>query len=137
MVAANRGGLPLVCGMTIFGGLLEMALAPLLHRLRAIFPSEISGLVIFMIGVSAGLAGLRSVFNPQAAPLSGMEWAVAGITLGTMIAFNIWGKGAARMCCALIGFVVGYAVAAAVGLIDSEKLSAVTQVPWIGFPDFT
>ncbi len=137
LLAAKLGGLPLVFGMTIFGGLLEMALAPLLHRLRAIFPSEISGLVIFMIGISAGIAGLRSVFNPQAVPLSGAEWAVAGATLAAMIVFNVWGKGIARMLCSLIGFGVGYVAAALAGLIDSERMSAVTQAPWIGFPDFT
>ena len=41
-------------GMTIFAGLLEAAIAPLLNRMRAIFPPEISGLVILMIGMSAG-----------------------------------------------------------------------------------
>src|SRR5262249_5494856 len=59
LTAAKVGGLPLVFGMTIFAGFLEAALAPLLNRLRPIFPPEISGLVIFMIGVSAAVAGLR------------------------------------------------------------------------------
>jgi len=137
LLAAKLGGLPLVFGMTIFGGLLEMVLSPLLHKLRAIFPSEISGLVIFMIGLSAGIAGLRSIFNAQAVPLSGAEWAVGGITLFTMIAFNVWGKGMARMLCSLIGFAVGYAAAAAAGLLGADTLLPVTQAPWIGFPDLS
>ena len=60
LLAAKMGGLPLVFGMTIFSGILETALAPLLNRLRSIFPPEISGLVIFVIGVSGGIAGLRT-----------------------------------------------------------------------------
>lgn len=69
LLAAKLGGLPLVFGMTCFAGFLEMALAPLLHRMRVIFPSEISGLVIFMIGLSAGVAGLQSLLGPHNRPL--------------------------------------------------------------------
>src|SRR5215216_5038676 len=38
LLAARAGGLPLVFGMTIFAGLFEAALAPVLNRLRGIFP---------------------------------------------------------------------------------------------------
>src|SRR5438270_599009 len=82
---------------------------PLVNRLRPIFPPEISGLVIFMIGLSGGIAGLRSLLAIGAAPVSPSEWWVAGITLASMIALNVWGKGTARMLCALIGLVIGYA----------------------------
>ena len=46
LVAAKHGGLPAVFGMTIAAGLFEVALAPALRRLRALFPPEIAGLVI-------------------------------------------------------------------------------------------
>src|SRR3954465_8111509 len=49
LLAVRLGGLPMVFGITLFAGLLEAAIAPLLNRLRAIFPSEISGMVILMI----------------------------------------------------------------------------------------
>ena len=111
LVAATTGGLPLVFGMTMFAGALEAALAPLLQRLRSIFPPEISGVVIFMVGMSAGLAGLRSLLGLQAAPVVPAEWWVAGITLSTMVALNVWGKGIVRMLCTLIGLLAGYAAA--------------------------
>jgi NCS2 family nucleobase:cation symporter-2 len=136
LLAAKLGGLPLVFGMTVFAGVAEAALAPLLRRLRAIFPSEISGLVIFMIGLAAGVAGLRSLLGAQAAPVSTAEWWVAGITLATMVALNVWGKGMARMLCTLIGLVAGYAAALAAGLITPKELAVVAQASWIGLPDF-
>lgn len=136
LLAAKVGGLPLVFGMTIFAGVLEAALAPLLNRLRSIFPSEISGLVIFMIGLSGGIAGLRSLFGPQAVPVTEVEWSVGGLTLGTMAALNVWGKGMARMLCALIGLVTGYIAAGFGGLIDGSKIFVVDEAPWIGLPAF-
>ena len=111
LLAVQAGGLPLLFGMTIFAGALEMALAPLLSRLRPLFPPEISGLVIFIIGLSGGIVGLRAMLGETAAAPSADEWWVAALTLATMIAFNVWGKGVARMLCALIGLLVGYAAA--------------------------
>jgi xanthine permease XanP len=134
--AAKMGGLPLVFGMTIFAGVLETALAPLLNRLRAIFPPEVSGLVIFIIGLSGGIAGLRTLFATNAAPVLTGEWIVGGFTLGTMIALNVWGKGPARMFCTLIGLVAGYAAAVAAGLIGSDVFAAVGARPWLGLPTF-
>ena len=135
LLAARLGGLPLVFGMTIFAGALESALAPLLHRLRAIFPPEISGVIILMIGVSAGMGGLRSLVGPTAAPVMPAEWWVAGITLATMVALNVWGTGVARMLCALIGLAVGYAAAGIMGLVGAN-LTAVNQAAWIGLPSW-
>jgi xanthine permease XanP len=136
LLAAKVGGLPLVFGMTIFAGVLEAALAPLLNRLRSIFPSEISGLVIFMIGLTGGIAGLRSLFGAQALPVTEVEWTVGGLTLATMAALNVWGKGMARMLCALIGLVTGYIAAGFGGLIDGSKIFVVDEAPWIGLPAF-
>ena len=132
LLAVRLGGLPMVFGMTIFAGLLEAAIAPLLNRLRAIFPSEISGLVILMIGISAGLSGLRSMFGADIAPVSASEWWVAGITLAAMVLLNVWGGGILRMVCALAGLVVGYVAAGFTGLLG--QFAAVSEAPWIGLP---
>jgi xanthine permease XanP len=134
LLAARMGGLPLVFGMTIFAGALEALVAPMLNRLRKFLPVEVSGLVIFMLGVAAGLAGLRTLLGPAAQPVSTAEWLVAATTLGTMTAFNIWGKGLARMLCALIGLAGGYAVALAAGLMNPVLWSLVEQANWFGIP---
>ncbi len=136
LLAAKMGGLPLVFGMTMFAGVLETALAPLLNRLRAIFPPEVSGLVIFVIGLSGGIAGLRTLFGSNAAPVLTAEWVVGAFTLGTMIALNVWGKGSARMFCTLIGLVAGYAAAVAAGLIGGDVFAAIGARPWLGLPTF-
>lgn len=136
LLAAKVGGLPLVFGMTMFAGVLEAAVAPMLNRLRAIFPPEVSGLVIFIIGLSGGIAGLRAVFGQGAEPVLPAEWAVGVLTLGTMIVLNVWGTGAARMFCALMGLVVGYIAAALAGLVDANVMSVVVAAPWLGLPSF-
>ena len=120
--------------MTMFAGVLELVLAPFLNRLRAVFPPEVSGLVIFMIGLSGGIVVPRSLLGPHAAPMLPADWIVGIVTLGTMIALKVWGKGPASMFCALIGLVEGYIASGLTGLIDSHSVSAVATTSWIGLP---
>lgn len=136
LVAAKMGGLPLLFGMTVFAGVLEALIAPALNRLRAIFPSEISGLVIFMIGLSAAMAGAKTLVGAGAEPMTAAEWWVTGITLWAMVALNVWGKGLARMLCALIGLAAGYVAAALFGLFGADQLAQVGAVPWVALPSF-
>jgi xanthine permease XanP len=136
LLAVKAGGLPLLFGMTMFAGVLEAALARFLNKLRAILPTELSGLVIFMIGVTAGTAGLRSLIGTQAQPVSAAEWSVACLTLATMIAFNVWSKGIAKMLCTLIGLVVGYVAAAFAGLFGKAQIAGIEDAPWIALPHF-
>jgi NCS2 family nucleobase:cation symporter-2 len=135
ILAAKTGGLALVFGMTVFAGLFEAVLTPVLHRLRAFVPVELSGLVILLIGFTAGLVGVRAVLGDSAHMPVREEWLVAAATLAVTVVLNIWGKGFGRMLCALIGMVCGYAAAAAVGVLGMEELAPVMAAPWVGLPD--
>lgn len=137
LLAVRAGGLPLLFGMTVFAGIVEVAVAKLLNRLRSIFPPEISGLIIFMIGWAGGIAGLRMVLGGTASPVSTTEWLVTAITLGAMTALNVWGKGVLRMLCALAGLVVGYIAAAATGLLSAADFAVLRDAPWVGLPSFS
>jgi NCS2 family nucleobase:cation symporter-2 len=136
LAAAKLGGLPLVLGMTAFGGVVEALLSRVLGRLRPYFPSEISGLVVTLIGVAVGSLGLRSVLGGSGTePVrGGVDVLVAGITIATMIALNVWTAGAPRLFCAFIGVAVGYVIAAAAGLITGEDLRVIHEAPIVHLP---
>jgi xanthine permease XanP len=136
LLAARIGGLPLVFGMTVFAGVFEVLIAPILNRLRGFFPPEISGLVIFMIGWSAGIAGLRVLLAAQAPTVTPAEWAVAALTLVTMVTLNVWGTGLLRMTCALLGLLAGYVAAGVTGVIDHAHFVPVLKAAWVGIPRF-
>ncbi len=136
LLAVKAGGLPLLFGMTLFAGVLEALFSQLLNRMRPYFPTELSGLVIVMIGISAGMAGLRLLLGANAEPVTPADWSVAGITLASMVAFNVWGRGIVRMLCALEGLVVGYVAAGLAGLLGSEQFESVASVAWIALPSF-
>ena len=136
--AVKLGGLPLLFGMTLFAGVIESLLSRLLSRLRALLPAEISGFVVLMVGVTAGVAGVRTLLGaggPQ--QISDAEWVVAIVTLTTMVGLNVWATGLWRMMCALAGLVVGYVAAAGVGLIADEQLHAFLATPIVAVPNFS
>jgi xanthine permease XanP len=134
VLAAKTGGLSLVFGMTIYAGVLEAALARALHRLRALVPVELSGLVIVLIGVTVSLVAVRTFIANAAAVPSAEEWTVSAITLASTIVLNIWGKGLARMLCALIGIVCGYLAALFFGVLPAADLAILEHADWISLP---
>jgi len=119
LFALEHGGIALVFGMTTFAGLMQVALAPLLRRLRALLPTEIAGLVISIVGLSLAVYGFRMIFgmSPQQ-KIDRTHLEIAGVTLVVMVASNIWTKGYAKMFCVLIGIAVGYAISAMAGILD-------------------
>ena len=135
LLAAKLGGLPLVLGMTIFGGLIEAGLSRVLRYLRPYLPPEIAGFVVMLVGVTVGSLGVRYVLGIAPAPPAGArELAVSAITLGLMVGLNIWGRGAPRLFCALLGIVGGYVTAAVLGVLPMTEIARMMDAPLLGIP---
>lgn len=142
IAAVKLGGMPLVFGMTLLGGAAEMLFAPLLRRLRPFFPTEISGICVLLIGVVVGLLGLRQMVGideiaEQGGASSGPEVALGVGTLALMVGLNVWSKGSLRMYCAVIGILVGVAVAAGMGSIDGTAFSAALSAGIVALPKWS
>ncbi len=119
LYALQQGGLAAVFGMTLIAGLVQVGIAPLLRRLRALLPPEIGGLVVAITGLSLAVLGARYSLGISAD--SGVKpayLAVALCALVTMIALNVWTKGYTRMLCGLIGATVGSCASFLLGVPD-------------------
>jgi xanthine permease XanP len=135
LLAVKSGGLPLVWGMTIFAGFVEIALSRVWSRLRPFVPPESAGLVVFLIGMIIGLASLRILLEDNAAgALAADDGTVAGGALAVMIGLNIWNKGRLKLFCILIGMVVGYLLSGAVGLLTLDELREAVIRPLFSVP---
>jgi xanthine permease XanP len=134
MSAAWLGGLPLMRGMTIAAGLIEMVFARFVHRLEFLFPTEVTGLVVFMVAVSLVPVGASKFLHIDytGEPIQVLSFIVAAATFGAMAALNVWGNAKLRLYGVLIGMVAGYALSAASGLLPVAQFEQVAQAPWIG-----
>jgi NCS2 family nucleobase:cation symporter-2 len=133
ILAIQLGGLPLFWGMTIVAGLATVGFASIWHRLRILIPSELAGLVVFLVGATIGIAALRLMHKPDgsAAPT---EAAITLLSIVVMIILNVWTKGRLRLFTILIGIVVGYAVSLATGVLPAQDLAAIAREPLFKLP---
>ena len=122
--------LPYACGGVFCAGLLYLVLAGLIKvfgakRVMRFFPPVVTGPIIISIGL---------ILAPSAITNCATDWPIAITALATVIIFNIWGRGMAKIIPILLGVAVSYAAALLTGAAD---LSGIGSEPVIGLPDFT
>ncbi len=126
----NTQMLPYACGGVFCAGLLYLVLAGLIKvfgakRVMRFFPPVVTGPIIISIGL---------ILAPSAITNCATDWPIAITALATVIIFNIWGRGMAKIIPILLGVAVSYAAALLTGAAD---LSGIVSEPVIGLPDFT
>ncbi|MBM4180579.1 MAG: purine/pyrimidine permease [Betaproteobacteria bacterium] len=138
MSAAWLGGLPLMRGMTIAAGLVEIVFARALHRIKFLFPPEITGLVVLMVAVGVIPLGVSKFLgvNYEGEPIQGASLLVAFLTLLTMVGVNVWGKGRLKLYSVLAGMVAGYLLAFGAGLLTATDFRGVASAPWVALPRY-
>ena len=134
--AAWLGGLPLMRGMTIAAGLMEAALAPVLRHVKFLFPTEVTGLVVFMVGVSLVPVGASKFLGIDYAgdPIRPLVLAVAATTFFLMAIVNVRGGPRLKLYSVLIGLAVGYTLSALTGLFGAAQWSQLRDAPWFALP---
>lgn len=134
--AATMGGLPLLFGMTAFVGLVEVLFSRVMHKLRFLFPPEVTGTVVALVGIvlipisSRSLVGLGFEDNVIETP----EVLVGVITLALMVGLNVFSKGKLRLYSTIIGMIAGYLLAFAFGIMSQDSLAQVSQAPMFSVP---
>jgi len=137
LVAVKVGGLPLVWGMTIFAGFMEMAFSLVWRRLRALVPPESAGLVVFFIGSIIALAACHMLLSDAATGgvATPTEWLIAGATLTLMVGIHIWSKSALKIYCVVIGMVFGFVISVWAGLLTRGHLGPLLELPIVALPN--
>ncbi|HEX37447.1 MAG TPA: xanthine permease, partial [Candidatus Cloacimonetes bacterium] len=51
-MAISSGGLPVLFGMTAFVGVAESIFSRFMHKLRVLFPAEVTGTIVAMVGIT-------------------------------------------------------------------------------------
>ncbi|MDD1687688.1 solute carrier family 23 protein [Methanoregula sp.] len=137
VLALQSGGLALLCGMTAFSGALQAALSRVVHRLRVLFPVEVTGLVIMMLGVAVVPYALPNFFGMEGTTgtPSMTATAIAVITLAVTVGITVWGRGQLKLFPVIVGMAVGYALCIVVGLAGADPLGRIMASPLVALPD--
>ena len=134
--AAWAGGIPLMRGMIIIAGLVEMAMAPIIQKLKRVFPPFVVGLVVAMVGVSVIKSSVTSFFGLafHGDAIRNLDIFIGMFSLMVMVLSNIWGKGFFKMYCLLIGMLSGWIMALILIPEYWQNLVAVKDCPIFALP---
>ena len=133
--SSNLEMLPYAALGVVCAGLLYLVLALLfkvcnVKRVMKFFPPVVTGPIIIAIGL---------ILAPSAIGNCQTNWIIAIVAFGTVVAFNIWGKGMAKIVPILLGIIVACAFSVilhlcGVEVFDPEKIEALKAAPILGFP---
>lgn len=132
--------LPYACGGIVVAGALYLVLALVIkligvRKVMRFLPPVVTGPIIICIGLSLA---------PSAVSNASTNWLLAVIALGTIVIFNIWGKGMFKIIPILMGVVISYAAALifnALGMTNADgsailSFAGVQSASWVGLPPF-
>ncbi len=136
ILAAEIGGMPLVFAMTIFAGAVKSLVAFTLRRLRFVITPVLTGLTVLIVGLQLGVTGIGEVLDVrhEQLPTFPLHLLVTTLTLMVPIALSIWGRGALKLLCTLLGLVTGMTAALLCGLIAPSKVAVVEHAAWLALP---
>ncbi|MBV9498573.1 MAG: hypothetical protein JO138_04300 [Acidobacteriaceae bacterium] len=136
VLAAQIGGMPLVFGMTLFAGAVEVTAALVFRSLRAVITPVLSGLTVFVVGLELGVVGIGETLDVrhEGMPTFPLHVTVAALTLLVPVCLSIWGRGALKLLCSLCGLAVGMIGAASTGLLGPTGLASIGEASWLTLP---
>jgi NCS2 family nucleobase:cation symporter-2 len=139
ILAGSVGGLPLIFGMTVVSGVIECLLSRVIHRLRVIFPPDVTGVVLTMVGlniVPIMILDFMGVEN-SSSPVEAANVLVGVVTLAIMAGMSVWGKGKLRLYSVIVGIAGGYAASILFGVLTPGQMREVAEAPLVSLPDFS
>lgn len=122
-----------VLGAALIGGLYEAFLGLIIAKIRKFFPTIVTGVIVFSIGISLIPVGIKNFAGGVGSPNFGsINNYILGISvLITMVILKHFGKGLLSTGAAFIATVVGFIVAILMGVVD---FTPVNQAGLISIP---
>ena len=123
-IIGQQYGIAAIFGSQLVAGFVSIFVGMFIGRIRKFFPPIVSGTVVMSIGLSLYKTAISYIGGGSAAQAdgtfgSGKFWLLAILTLIVTLACNFFGKGLVKASGMLIGIVVGYAAALAMGGVVS------------------
>jgi len=135
IAVAGNYGMGAAMGATIVSGIAAIGFARLIPRMRAVFPPEVIGVVVLMLGLSLVGTGLsRGVGLTPSGEASGAAVISAVATIACIIGVSLWGPPALRRLAMVVGAMVGTLVAVMTGATEPGGLTSLAALPPLAVP---
>ncbi|GLK84739.1 solute carrier family 23 protein [Ancylobacter defluvii] len=132
------GGTALYAAMSLVAAISQFSLTRFQSAMRALFPPEICGVAVTMLGVALAAPALRRMFGLSAhevTTLLDLRFPLVSFTtLLIIIVLAIFSRGPLRLFAVAIGAAVGWALAASVGVARSPAEPGLGALAFIDLP---
>lgn len=131
-LVAGKGvdALPVLFGGVLIGGLFHALLGTVIGKIRFALPPLVTGLVVMMIGLALVKVGIEYAAGGVPAKArdlaeygSLLNWSAAFVVIIVTLVLKFFARGMLSVSAVLIGIVVGYVYALAMGMISVEAIS--------------
>ncbi len=131
----NEGGVAAIMGSALIGSFVVIAASFYMDKVRKLFPTVVSGVVVTLIGltilpVAMNWVGDSPANTEQFATLPKLFLAL--VSLGIVVGVSVYCKGTVAASAIVIGLAGGYIVALSLGMVDLEQISSAA---WVGGPE--
>ncbi|PSW18297.1 xanthine permease [Photobacterium sanctipauli] len=131
----NEGGVSSIMGAALVGSFFVIACSFFMDKIRKLFPTIVSGVVVTLIGltilpVAMNWVGDSPAVSEEFATLPKLFLAL--VSLGIVIAVSVYCKGAVAASAIVIGLAGGYLVALSLGMVDLEQIN---KAEWFSGPE--
>ena len=130
--ALDAGGTSLLLPLMAATALFQFALSYRISILRRVITPTVSGILLMLIPVTVAPIMFRRIgeVSPGISQPSGLACAV--VTLATIVLVSLYARPRLRPWSPVIGICAGGVSAAALGLIDLDRIA---QAAWVGLPE--
>ena len=131
----REGGVASIMGSALIGSLVVILASFYMDKVRKLFPTVVSGVVVTLIGLTILPVAMNWVGD---APAASENFAtlpklfLAIVSLGIVVAVSVYCKGAVAASAIVIGLAGGYIVALSMGMVN---LDDVLTAAWVGGPE--
>ncbi len=117
-------GMSGVLGAQLIGALVGILVGLGFKKIRFLFPPIVTASVVLTVGISLYGTAVKYMAGGENSEMfgSGKAWLVALITLGSVLFFSNYCKGILKVSATLLGLMVGYIVAALLGMVDFTRV---------------
>jgi len=136
VLAGLAGGYSLIFGMLLAAGVAGMLVSRVVHRLRILFPPEVTGLMVAMSGLQLVALGCSRFlgYSKATSAVDPRALLIGLVTLFAMIVPTIWTRSKLHLFPMLIGVAAGYAAASALGEFHISQMLAQMPPGFLTFP---
>lgn len=133
-------GLDAVFGAIVIGALVEVLIGWQFKRVKRFFPPLVTGLIVMIIGLYLIPVGMDYAAGGVGSPDYGALYhlGLASLVLGITVGMNLFLDGIWRILSILVGIVVGYVAAVAIGFAGIAPgivdFSPVADAGWFALP---